>query len=90
MQPGHRSEHSWNCRRRKILKTIQIRLQNNQYFIRQSLFTRSALRHCSPFELDLTLQVLEEDEVLQQYVPPEVAVAELQVHQLEIKTKETK
>lgn len=39
----------------------------------------------SPFELDLTLQVLEEDQVLEQYVPPEVAVAELQVHQLEIK-----
>lgn len=35
-----------------------------------------------PFELHLALEVLEEDEVLQEDVPPEVAVAELQVHQL--------
>lgn len=37
---------------------------------------------CLPFELDLALEVLEEDEVLQEDVPSEVAVAELQVHQL--------
>lgn len=42
-------------------------------------------RHAAPFELDLALQVLEEDEVLQQDVASEVAVAELQVHQLESK-----
>lgn len=48
----------------------------------------SEQRHASPFELDLTLQVLEQDEVLQQNVPPEVAVAELEVHQLEMKRKE--
>ena len=35
-----------------------------------------------PLELDLALEVLEEDEVLQEDVPPEVAVAELQVHEL--------
>lgn len=39
-------------------------------------------RNASPFELDLTLQVLEENEVLKQNVPPEIAVAELQIHQL--------
>lgn len=37
----------------------------------------------SPLKLDLTLQVLEQDEVLQQNVPSEVAVAELQVHELQ-------
>lgn len=40
-----------------------------------------------PLELDLTLEVLKEDEVLQKNVPPEVAVAELQVHQLEEKQR---
>lgn len=40
-----------------------------------------------PFELDLALQVLEEDEVLQQNVPSEIAVAELQVHQLQIEAR---
>jgi len=44
---------------------------------------RQRRESASPLELDLTLQVLEEDEVLQENVPPEVAVAELQVHQLE-------
>lgn len=43
--------------------------------------------HALPFKLDLTLQVLEEDEVLQQNVPPEVAVTELQIHQLEMKKR---
>lgn len=44
---------------------------------------KKGLRHCLPLKLDLTLEVLEEDEVLQKDVPPEVAVAELQVHQLQ-------
>lgn len=43
--------------------------------------------HYLPLKLDLTLEVLEEDEVLQKDVPPEVAVAELQVHQLQQQEK---
>lgn len=46
------------------------------------------LRRDLPLELDLTLEVLEENEVLQKNVPPEVAVAELQVHQLKEKQKD--
>ena len=36
-----------------------------------------------PFKFDLAFQVLEEDEILQEDVPSEVAVAELEVHQLQ-------
>ena len=54
------------------------------------MFLGSEQRHALPLELDLTLQVLEEDEVLQQDVPPEVTVAELQVHQLERKSETEK
>lgn len=46
---------------------------------------KKRVRRGLPLELDLTLEVLEKDEVLQKNVPPEVAVAELQVHQLEEK-----
>ena len=36
-----------------------------------------------PFKFDLAFQVLEEDEILQEDVPSEVAVAQLEVHQLQ-------
>lgn len=42
-----------------------------------SSFSHSEQSRALPFELHLTLQVLEEDEVLQKNVPSEVAVAEL-------------
>lgn len=37
---------------------------------------------CLPFKFDLALKVLKQDEVLQEDMPPEVAVAELQIHEL--------
>lgn len=70
--PDRRSERSWSCTtntrvRQLHFKLCRKELEGTEY---------------PPFKLDLTLQVLEQDEVLQQDVPSEVAVAQLQVHQL--------